>query len=162
VVSCTDNFCYYLTSKQLSWTEAVKECRKFNADLVSIHSEVDQQWIITNILTPQSLDEIYIGMNIKCYLALIKTHFLATMFLVDTFFHASTEEPRNKCGILEEPCFPMYDGQTREHCFSAMFSDGWQTRKHCFLAMSPDGGQTREHCFSAMFSDGGKPGNIVS
>jgi hypothetical protein len=63
VVSCTDRFCYYLTGKLSSWSDAVKECRRFNADLVSIHSEADQEWIITNILTPQSLDEIYIGMN---------------------------------------------------------------------------------------------------
>ena len=52
-------------NKKLSWTEAVKECRKFNADLVSVHSGADQEWIITDILTPHSIDEIYIGMGLN-------------------------------------------------------------------------------------------------
>ena len=37
-------------------------------------------------------------------------------------------------------------GQTRKHCFLAMFSKGEpQTRKHCFLAMFSKGGQTKKH-----------------
>ena len=48
-----------------SWSEAVKMCRKFNADLVSIHGEPEQQWILDNILVPRSLEEIYIGMSLK-------------------------------------------------------------------------------------------------
>ncbi len=71
MVSCTEHFCYYRTSKKTSWTEAVNECRRFNADLVSIHSQDDQDWIITNILIPQSLDEMYIGMNMKFHLLVI-------------------------------------------------------------------------------------------
>jgi hypothetical protein len=47
-------------------------------------------------------------------------------------------------------------GQTRKHCFQAMFPEGGQTRKHCFLAMFPEGGQTRKHCFLAMFPESGQ------
>ena len=36
-------------------------------------------------------------------------------------------------------------GQTRKHCFLAMFPNVGQTRKHCFLAIFPAGGQTKKH-----------------
>ena len=47
-------------------------------------------------------------------------------------------------------------GQTRKHCFLAMFPEGGQIRKHCFLAIFFEGGQTRKHYFLAMFPEGGQ------
>ena len=66
-VTCGDQYCYYLTSSKESWPEAVKQCRKFNADLVSIHNETENEWVVRNILTTQSLDEVHLGKSVQHY-----------------------------------------------------------------------------------------------
>jgi hypothetical protein len=55
-------------------------------------------------------------------------------------------------------------GQTRKHCFLAMFIKGGQkTRKYCFLAMIHKNWAKQEALFSIHISQKlAKPGNTVS
>lgn len=61
VVFCGEQYCYYLMNFKKPWTEAIHECRKFNADIVSIHDDAENQWITNNILTEGSVDEVHLG-----------------------------------------------------------------------------------------------------
>ena len=54
------------------------------------------------------------------------------------------------------------DGQSRKHCFLAMFPEGKQNKKQCSLAMFPEGKQNRKQCFLNMFLEGEQTRNIVS
>ena len=61
-VTCNDQYCYYLTKSEKSWSEALEECRNFNADLLSIHNAADNQWISNKILAKQDVDQVHLGM----------------------------------------------------------------------------------------------------
>jgi hypothetical protein len=65
-VTCNDEFCYYLGRAKKTWTEALQGCRNFNADLVSIHSEDEWQFIVDKIIAPQSIESVHLGQYIRC------------------------------------------------------------------------------------------------
>ncbi len=60
-MTCSENFCYYLLKKPRHWVPAHEECRRFHADLVSIHNESENQWITNTILREQNIDEVHLG-----------------------------------------------------------------------------------------------------
>ena len=61
VVSCNENFCYYLLKSRRHWLTAQEECRTFYAHLVSIHSASENEYIANTILREENIDEVHLG-----------------------------------------------------------------------------------------------------
>lgn len=61
VVTCIENFCYYLLKSRRHWFTAHEECRKFHANLVSIHSASENEYIANGILREENIDEVHLG-----------------------------------------------------------------------------------------------------
>ena len=61
VVTCNDHSCYYLLKSTVSWNVALAECRRFNADLLSVHDSSEKDWIVGNILQTQAISRVHLG-----------------------------------------------------------------------------------------------------
>lgn len=61
VVTCNDQYCYYLLKSTVRWNVALAECRRFNADLLSVHDSSEKDWIVGNILQAQAISRVHLG-----------------------------------------------------------------------------------------------------
>ncbi|XP_028409028.1 uncharacterized protein LOC114531613 isoform X2 [Dendronephthya gigantea] len=90
-VTCNDKFCYYLTYTKKTWREALRECRNFNAELLSIHSE-EENVLISGFIQPQAIDSVHLGL-------------IASDYWSDgspaKFSKLSASLPTGSCGSLE-------------------------------------------------------------
>ena len=71
VVTCNDHYCYYLLKSIVRWNVALAECRRFNADLLSIRDSSENEWIVDNILKTQAISSVHLGKF--CKLQVIQT-----------------------------------------------------------------------------------------
>ena len=61
VVTCNENFCYYLLKKRQQWFAASEECRRFHGDLLSIHDASENEWIANTVLSERNIEEVHLG-----------------------------------------------------------------------------------------------------
>ena len=50
-----------MLKKPRHWFAAHEECRRFHADLVSIHDANENAWITNTILREQNIDQVHLG-----------------------------------------------------------------------------------------------------
>ncbi|XP_028392900.1 uncharacterized protein LOC114517402 [Dendronephthya gigantea] len=63
IVTCNEKFCYYLLKTSHHWLAAREECRRFHADLLSVHDADENQFIVDKILQEQNIDQVHLEMR---------------------------------------------------------------------------------------------------
>lgn len=65
VVTCNDQYCYYLLKSTLHWSAAREKCRSFKAGLLSVRDVTENQWIVNNILKNQTVNRVHLGKSLQ-------------------------------------------------------------------------------------------------